>query len=197
MVKYMYIYIYDTTPIYMYINIYIYIYIYIYITSNIFSSIYMYISKEMRLVILLPVMGEKLLLTIPEKYYIFSCHTFRLYQTVFVSVYQQSNEKRRTTLNQHFISQLYFHFSSNPNGNFNPRGGQVLIDSMKVSQMGSISFPICKCALSAWLSFFISIPLLILSAFSSMLFFCNNLCSLKIYSMSRFMIMKSNSIVLL
>ena len=135
-------------------NIYIYIYIIgNSITPHLFSSIYMYISKEMRLVILLPVMGEKLLLTIPEKYYIFSCHTFRLYQTVFVSVYQQSNEKLRTTLNQHFISQLYFHFSSNPNGNFNPRDGQVLIDSMKVSQMGSISFPICKCALSAWLSF--------------------------------------------
>ena len=152
----------------------------------------------MRLVILLPVMGEKLLLTIPEKYHIFSCHPFQLYQTVFVSVYQQSNEKLRTTLNQHFISQLYFHFSSNPNGNFNPCGSQVLIDSMKVSQiwLGS-TFHICKCALSAWLSFFISIPLQILSAFSSMLFFCNNLCILKIYRVSHFMIMKSNSIVLL
>ena len=39
--------------------------------TNLFSSIYMYISKEMRLVILLPDMGEKLLLTIPEKYYIY------------------------------------------------------------------------------------------------------------------------------
>ena len=143
----------------------------------------------MRLVILLPVMGEKLLLTIPEKYYIFSCHTFGLYQTVFISICEKSNEKLRTTLNQHFISQLYFYFSSNPNGKFNPRGCQVLIDSMKVSQMGSISFPICKCALSAWLSFFISIPLLILSAFSSMLFFCNNLCILKIYSMSRVIVL--------
>ena len=106
------------------------------------------------------------------------------------------NKKLRITLNQNLISQLYFH-STNPNGNFNPRGGQVLIDSMKVSQMGSISFPICKCALSAWLSFFISIPLFILSAFCSLLFFCNNLCILKIYGMSRFMLMKSNSIVLL
>ena len=39
------------------------------------------------------------------------------------------------------------------------------------------------------LSFFICIPLLILSAFSSMLFFCNNLCILKIYSMSRFIVL--------
>ena len=31
-----------------------------------------YISKEMRSVILLPIMGEKLLLTIPETYYIFT-----------------------------------------------------------------------------------------------------------------------------
>ena len=110
---------------------------------------------------------RKLLLTIPEKYYIFSCRSFRLYQTVFISGYLQSNKNLRTTLNQHFISQLYIHFSLNPNSNFNLHGGQVFIDSMKVSQMGSISYLTCKCALSAWLSFFImiSIPLLILSTF--------------------------------
>ena len=94
---YMYTHIYDTTPIYIHTYIHIHIYVYMYIkyiyiignsiTPNLFSSIYMYISKEMRLVILLPVMGEKLLLKIPGKYFIFSCHTFQLYQTVFVSVY--------------------------------------------------------------------------------------------------------------
>jgi len=153
----------------------------------------------MRSVILLPIKGEKLLLTIPEKYIIyfvavrFDCTR----QSSSAAMSKVTKNSELVTLNQHFISQLYFHFSSNPNGNFNPRGGQVLIDSMKVSQMGSISFPICKGTHSAWLSFFISIPLLILSAFSSLLFFCNNLCILKIYSMSRFMIMKSNSIVLL
>ena len=70
------------------------------------------------------------------------------------------NKTLRIKLNQNLISQLSFH-SSNPNGNFNPRGGQVLIDSMKVSQLGSISYPICKFALAAWLSFFISVPSII------------------------------------
>ena len=112
----------------------------------------------MRSVILLPIMGEKLLLTIPEKYIIYIYLPY--VSTVPDSLHQRllaKNKKLRITLNQNLISQLYFH-STNPNGNFNPRGGQVLIDSMKVSQMGSISYPICKFALSAWLSFFISIP---------------------------------------
>ena len=46
----------------VYIYIYIYIYFYIYI---------LYKYNEMRFVILLPITGEKLLLKIPEKYYIF------------------------------------------------------------------------------------------------------------------------------
>ena len=122
----------------------------------------------MRSVILLPIMGEKLLLTIPEKYIIY------LVAVRFDCARQSSsaaiskNKKLKITLNQNLISQMYFHSSSNPYGNFNSRAGQVLIDSMKVSQMGSISYPICKFALSAWLGFFISIPRL--SAFSSVLF---------------------------
>ena len=115
----------------------------------------------MRSVILLPVMGEKLLLTIPEKYYIY------LVAIRFDCTRQSSsaaiskNKKLRITLNQNLISQLYFHFSSNPHGNFNCCGGQVLIDSRKKSQIGSISYPICKFALAAWLSFVISIPSMI------------------------------------
>jgi len=70
----------------MYIHIYTYNWRQYY-PKLIFLDIYMYISKEMRLVILLSIMGEKLLLTIPEKYYIFICRTFRLYQTVFISGY--------------------------------------------------------------------------------------------------------------
>ena len=114
----------------------------------------------MRSVILLPIKGEKLLLTIPEKYIIyfvavrFDCTR----QSSSAAISKET--KLRITLNKNLISQLYFH-STNPNGNFNPRGGQVFIDSMKVSQMGSISYPICKFALSAWLSFFISIPSII------------------------------------
>ena len=71
-------------------DIYIYIYMCVCVcvciqNIHMYIYIYMYISKEMRLVILLPITGEKLLLTIPEKYYIFSCHTFRLYQTFHFS----------------------------------------------------------------------------------------------------------------
>ena len=53
-----------TKHLYSYTHVYIYIYIYTY-------KHFVYISKEMRSVILLPIMGEKLLLTIPEKYIIY------------------------------------------------------------------------------------------------------------------------------
>ena len=154
----------------------------------------MYISKEMRLVILLPVMGEKLLLTIPENIiYLVAIRLSCTRQSSSASISKVMKSSELHWTNVSFLSCIFIFLqiltvTSTP---------VAVIDSMKVSQMGSISFPIYKCALSAWLSFFISIPLLILSAFSSLLFFCNNLCILKIYCMSCFMLMKSNSIVLL
>ena len=59
------------------------------------------------------------------------------------------------------ISQLHLHYV-NPNGNFNPRGVQVFcMFSMMASQIGSISYPICRFARSVRLNLLISIPSII------------------------------------
>ena len=60
-----------------------------------------------------------------------------------------------------------FNFSTafalcNLNGNFNPRGVQVFcVFSMMASQIGSISYPICRFARSVRLNLLISIPTII------------------------------------
>ena len=68
------------------------------------------------------------------------------------------------------LSELHwnnFNFSTafalcNPNGNFDPRGVQVFcMFSMMASQIGSISYPICRFARSVRLIFLISIPSII------------------------------------
>ena len=81
------------------------------------------------------------------------------------------------------------------NGKTNPRGIQALIVSRMASQIGSISYPICKLALSVGPSFFISNPS-IMSLFQ--LGFSSAMISVfvEIYVMPCLMEMKCYTIVL-
>lgn len=87
----------------------------------------------------------------------------------YVSTVQDSLPQRLLANKQNYqsytgtilISQLHLQYV-NPNGNFNPRGVQVFcMFSMMASQIGSISYPICRFARSVRLIFLISIPSII------------------------------------
>ena len=87
----------------------------------------------------------------------------------YVSTVQDSLPQRLLA-NKQKLSELHwnnFNFSTafalcNPNGNFDPRGVQVFcMFSMMASQIGSISYPICRFARSVRLNFLISIPSII------------------------------------
>ena len=139
------------------------------------KTMYIYIyQKKIRAVILLPIMLGT------SWYWQYQINIRYIYYAVRFDCTRQSSSaaiSKQTKLSE--LHWYNFNFSTafalcNPNGNFNPRGVQVFcIFSMMASQIGSISYPICRfaCSVQVRLIFLIFIPSII-EPFPVSLCFC-------------------------